>query len=67
MSLISAAESRPEPMSWAWLGVVPFFIFALMFLIVPTGFLMVGAFQDPDGHVLPFRPATRDTKIPMCS
>ena len=37
-------------MSWAWLGVVPFFVFALMFLIVPTGFLMVGAFEDPDGH-----------------
>jgi putative spermidine/putrescine transport system permease protein len=50
MSMISAAQSRSEPMSWAWLGVVPFFIFALMFLIVPTGFLMVGAFQDPDGH-----------------
>lgn len=48
--MISAVQSRAEPMSWAWLGVVPFFVFALMFLIVPTGFLMVGAFQDPDGH-----------------
>src|SRR5258708_38071703 len=37
-------------MSWAWVGVVPFFAFALMFLILPTGFLMVGAFQDPEGH-----------------
>jgi putative spermidine/putrescine transport system permease protein len=46
----AAAQSRSEPMSWAWLGVVPFFVFALMFLIVPTGFLMVGAFEDPDGH-----------------
>jgi putative spermidine/putrescine transport system permease protein len=46
----SAAQSRSEPLSWAWLGVVPFFTFALMFLIVPTGFLMVGAFQGPDGH-----------------
>jgi putative spermidine/putrescine transport system permease protein len=33
-----------------WLGVAPFFIFALMFLILPTGYLVVGAFQDPDGH-----------------
>jgi putative spermidine/putrescine transport system permease protein len=33
-----------------WLGVAPFFIFALLFLILPTGFLMVGAFQDPQGH-----------------
>src|SRR5882672_12015490 len=48
--MISAAQSRSEPMSWAWLGVVPFFVFALMFLIVPTGFLMVGAFQDNDGN-----------------
>jgi putative spermidine/putrescine transport system permease protein len=33
----------------AWLGVAPFFIFALMFLIVPTLYLLVGAFQDHDG------------------
>ena len=29
---------------------MPFFVFALLFLILPTGFLVVGAFQDPDGH-----------------
>jgi putative spermidine/putrescine transport system permease protein len=34
----------------AWIGVVPFFVFALMFLILPTGFLMIGAFQDAQGH-----------------
>ncbi len=55
MPAVSAAPSEPGRMSrgrisWAWLGVVPFFIFALMFLILPTGFLMVGAFQDADGH-----------------
>ncbi|HZZ10839.1 MAG TPA: ABC transporter permease subunit [Paraburkholderia sp.] len=33
-----------------WIGVVPFFLFALLFLILPTGFLMVGAFQDAQGH-----------------
>jgi putative spermidine/putrescine transport system permease protein len=33
-----------------WIGVAPFFIFALLFLILPTGFLMVGAFQDSQGH-----------------
>jgi putative spermidine/putrescine transport system permease protein len=32
-----------------WLGVAPFFIFALMFLILPTGYLIIGAFQTPDG------------------
>jgi putative spermidine/putrescine transport system permease protein len=36
--------------AWAWIGVTPFFVFALMFLIVPTTFLIVGAFQDADGN-----------------
>lgn len=34
----------------AWVGVTPFFIFALMFLIVPTLYLVVGAFQDAEGN-----------------
>ncbi|MBV8647404.1 ABC transporter permease subunit [Paludibacterium sp.] len=33
-----------------WLGVAPFMIFALLFLILPTAQLMVGAFQDAQGH-----------------
>ena len=37
-------------MSWAWVGVTPFFLFALLFLILPTGFLFVGSFQDADGN-----------------
>ncbi len=32
-----------------WLGVAPFFIFAVLFLILPTMYLIVGAFQDRDG------------------
>jgi putative spermidine/putrescine transport system permease protein len=35
----------------AWLGVVPFFAFAILFLILPTLHLVVGAFQDADGHL----------------
>jgi putative spermidine/putrescine transport system permease protein len=31
-------------------GVVPFFVFALMFLILPTGLLVVGGLQDAQGH-----------------
>ena len=42
---------RPRRVSWAWLGVVPFFLFALLFLILPTLDLVVGAFQTPDGVV----------------
>jgi putative spermidine/putrescine transport system permease protein len=45
--------SGPPPGSrgrnWHWVGVVPFFAFALLFLILPTSYLMVGAFQDPSG------------------
>jgi len=43
------ARIRPGQISWAWVGVVPFFAFALMFLILPTAYLVVGAFQDADG------------------
>ncbi|RYC31500.1 ABC transporter permease subunit [Lichenibacterium minor] len=43
--------ARPRaPMSLAWLGVVPFFSFAALFLLLPTAYLVVGAFQDNDGH-----------------
>ncbi len=45
-----AAPSWVNQMSWAWVGVVPFFAFALMFLIVPTSLLVVGGFQDSQGH-----------------
>ncbi|SAK77239.1 ABC transporter membrane protein [Caballeronia pedi] len=37
--------------SWlTYAGVVPFFAFALLFLLLPTAFLMIGAFQDAQGH-----------------
>ncbi len=37
-------------MSFAWLGVVPFFVFALMFLILPTIYLVHGAFENAAGE-----------------
>lgn len=54
-ALPAATQPRMSPgasprTSWAWLGVVPFFLFALMFLILPTAYLVVGAFQDAEGH-----------------
>jgi putative spermidine/putrescine transport system permease protein len=42
--------ARPRRMSLAFLGAVPFFVFAVMFLLWPTAFLMVGSFQDAEGH-----------------
>ncbi len=46
----AAAASRLGRLSWAWVGVVPFFAFAIMFLILPTSFLAVGGFQDSQGR-----------------
>jgi putative spermidine/putrescine transport system permease protein len=36
--------------AWQLLGLLPFFVFALLFLIIPTSYLIVGAFQDAEGH-----------------
>jgi putative spermidine/putrescine transport system permease protein len=44
-----AAPAKPGKLSWAWLGVAPFFLFALLFLILPTVTLLIGSFQTPDG------------------
>jgi putative spermidine/putrescine transport system permease protein len=35
--------------TWTWLGIVPFLLFALLFLILPTMQIVVGAFQTPEG------------------
>jgi putative spermidine/putrescine transport system permease protein len=42
--------SSPRPLGTALLQLAPFLIFALMFLLLPTSFLFVGAFQDANGH-----------------
>jgi putative spermidine/putrescine transport system permease protein len=46
---LPVAKIRRARFSWAWLGVMPFFLFALMFLILPTLDLVAGAFRTPDG------------------
>jgi len=37
-------------MPLAWLGVMPFMIFAVLFMLLPTVYLVVGAFQDVAGN-----------------
>jgi len=37
-------------MPLAWLGVVPFMVFAVLFMLLPTAYLVVGAFQDTAGN-----------------
>jgi len=36
--------------SWTWLGLVPFFVFSIAFLILPTAYLVFGSFQDSAGQ-----------------
>jgi putative spermidine/putrescine transport system permease protein len=40
------APPVPRRRGWAFLGVLPFFAFSALFLIVPIGFLVIGSFQD---------------------
>ncbi len=47
---LALSMPRREKLSWAWLGVVPFFLFALLFLVLPTLDLVLGAFRTPDGR-----------------
>jgi len=37
--------------TFAWVGVVPFFAFAIAALGLPVGFLVIGSFQGPDGSL----------------
>jgi putative spermidine/putrescine transport system permease protein len=51
----SAATTRPQIQGgWgrhaAWLPVLPFFLYALAFLLLPSASVLVGAFRDPAGH-----------------
>ena len=36
--------------SWSWLGVVPFFLFAFLFIIAPVAYLVIGSFQNAQGE-----------------
>jgi putative spermidine/putrescine transport system permease protein len=47
-----AAHARaPRRFSWAWAGVLPFFLFAFAFLILPALSLLIGSFQDREGNL----------------
>jgi putative spermidine/putrescine transport system permease protein len=42
-------------MSWAWLGVMPFLIFALLFLLYPSSTIFIGSFQNSTTHAFTFK------------
>lgn len=47
--------ARPAPSGsrgrWAWLGLVPFLLFAVAFLFLPVAFLVIGSFQTTRGEL----------------
>ncbi|WP_425291460.1 ABC transporter permease [Aquamicrobium lusatiense] len=45
----ASAVTRPR-MSFAWLGVMPFLLFALLFLVLPTMQIIVGSFRNAAGE-----------------
>ncbi len=52
-----APSARPAPpkMSWAWLGAMPFFLFALLFLIYPSSTIFINSFQDSTTNQFTFK------------
>jgi putative spermidine/putrescine transport system permease protein len=48
---LTPRQIRPtRHFSWAWLGLLPFFLFAALFLFLPSMSLLLGAFRDIDGN-----------------
>lgn len=46
-----APKARPAPSGWRnWLGVIPFFLFAFLFIVLPSFSLLIGAFQNTEGN-----------------
>ncbi|HEY7132489.1 MAG TPA: ABC transporter permease subunit [Candidatus Limnocylindrales bacterium] len=41
-----AVRPSRRRINWAFLGVVPFFTFALLFMVFPIGYLIAGSFKD---------------------
>jgi putative spermidine/putrescine transport system permease protein len=46
----STAGQAIRGFSWAWLGVVPFFIFAFLFMLWPALSIFTSSFQDRQGN-----------------
>jgi putative spermidine/putrescine transport system permease protein len=52
ISMRDAPQARPAryKRSWAWLGVVPFFIFTFLFLLYPSSTIIIRSFQNSVTH-----------------
>jgi putative spermidine/putrescine transport system permease protein len=50
-TLSTSNKITPVSLDWKkWLGVIPFFLFAILFLLLPSMRLFVGSFTDNDGR-----------------
>jgi len=52
-----APQARPalKKISWVWLGIMPFFLFAFLFLLYPSSTIAVRSFQDSKTHAFTFQ------------
>jgi len=49
-TVLNLKSKAAAPTSWkTWLGVVPFFLFAILFLVLPSLRLFTASFTDPNG------------------
>ena len=63
MTNMSQSVKRDAPLarpalsriSWAWLGIMPFFLFAFLFLLYPSSTLIIGTFKDSKTGVFTFQ------------
>jgi putative spermidine/putrescine transport system permease protein len=46
-----SARPARRRFGWAWLGLVPFFLFAIAFMFLPVAYLVIGSFLDTSGAV----------------
>jgi putative spermidine/putrescine transport system permease protein len=60
-----APQARParHKMSWAWLGVMPFFLFAFLFLLYPSSTIAVRSFVDSKTNVFTFKYIDRKSVV----
>lgn len=49
-STLARTKSIARHIPWAWLGVLPFFLFTFAFLLVPASTLFIGSFQNAEGE-----------------
>ncbi len=42
-------DSAAAASSWAWLGVLPFFLFAILFIFMPSASLFIDSFRSVEG------------------